>query len=370
MEIPYMLIRQIKSAASRNSQLASLIADCQYLQLQRRKKHLDRAMQQEIALFVDPSLRADEAYMRKLKRDILFSRQYYQTCIKEYFLFDFEKLSDVERREYIGWFELKQYYDRLNTFGRPEIFDSKERTYEVFKAFFHRDAILIQKTSEKDAFIHFVCSHTPCVMKRLLAYGGKGIRRIVANSEQTAAQLFEAFVGDLPFLLEEMIDQDPAMARFHSQSVNTIRYNTFFHDGKLTKLQAAIRMGRGGSFLDNATSGGIYALVDVDTGSITGPAGSEAGEVFYSHPDNGVQIAGSQIPRWGELNELLEEVVRVVPEQKQVGWDFALSRDGWILVEGNSFPAIQSFDWHHGMRKEITDAFGQVILVKYVKQGT
>ena len=104
-------------------------------------------------------------------------------------------------------------------------------------------------------------------------------------------------------------------------------------------------------------------MIDTDMGILKGPARSFAGELYEFHPDTGVYFQGSLIPRWNELNELLEKIVRVIPGQKQVGWDFALSKDGWVLVEANTSPALQSFDLTHGLRKLVAETFGQVVPV-------
>ena len=62
--------------------------------------------------------------------------------------------------------------------------------------------------------------------------------------------------------------------------------------------------------------------------------------VFERHPDTDEQILGAQIPKWGELNQLIEKVVNVLPARKWIGWDFALSKNGWVVVEANSTPSF------------------------------
>jgi D-alanine-D-alanine ligase-like ATP-grasp enzyme len=88
----------------------------------------------------------------------------------------------------------------------------------------------------------------------------------------------------------------------------------------------------------------------METGIIDSPATSQKQEKYFSHPDTGVKILGQSIPRWKELMQLVEELVRVVPEQKQVGWDFALTNQGWIVVEGNDRPGIQRLVPNRGLR--------------------
>ena len=44
---------------------------------------------------------------------------------------------------------------------------------------------------------------------------------------------------------------------------------------------------------------------------------------------------GYKIPHWSDLVELTEEIHRTIPNQIYVGWDFALTDNGWVLIEGN-----------------------------------
>ena len=356
--------RAAKLAAPESKLLAHLLASAKYIQFRHKGTIPGNDISKTIDTFVDPELLKDQKYVNKLVREMLFSRYYYRIINKEYFLYQFEKLSETEKRKYVGAIELKQYYHTMNQSGRPEVIDSKEKTYEVFRDFFHRDVLVVQDSSVKDQFLAFVCEHTPCLLKPLRQFGGKGIVRIDCSKKETAEEIFNEQIKKGPFLLEEMIIQDPEMAKFHPQSVNTIRYTTLFHDGELFRLQAVLRMGKGESFVDNASSGGIYALVDIETGILHGPARSFSGERYDYHPNTGVLFEGAQIPRWQELNKIIDKVARVVPEQKQVGWDFALSVGGWVLVEANTGPAMQSFDIEHGLREMIASTIGQVVPVK------
>lgn len=303
----------------------------------------------------------DSALRSKIVKDMLFSRVFYAVSYKEYFLFQFEKLSDAEKRLYIGWHELDSYYTQLNKLGNPGVFENKSLTYLTFKPFYHREIVSITDPSNSSDFFNFFSRHSDGIIKPLDEYGGYGISLISITDNYSPEQAWDAFRSRTPFILEERIIQAPEMAQFYPQSVNTIRYNTFYHDGKLTRLQAVLRLGRGGSVVDNATAGGIYALVDTDSGKILGPARSFKGELFYKHPDTGIQLEGNYVPHWDELNAILEQAVLIVPEQKQVGWDFALSTDGWVMVEGNTTPALQSFDLRHGLKPLVEKTFGAAI---------
>ena len=56
--------------------------------------------------------------------------------------------------------------------------------------------------------------------------------------------------------------------------------------------------------------------------------------------DSGKQIIGTRIPKWEELNDVIEKIRPQNSSVHFVGWDMALSKDGWCIVEGNWCPAI------------------------------
>ena len=313
----------------------------------------------KIKPFVGTDISPDN--LRTLLKKMLYARYYYAISEKEWFLYGFDTKSEVDRRKYVCAHEMFTYYYSLNAKGRPEIFTNKVKTYDCFKKYYRRELIAIDTIDQEEAFYSFLKKHPLCFLKPVADFGGKGSHKIEISDSFTNEQAWSSCNGHMPFIVEELITQAQEMSEFYPLSVNTIRYNTFFHDNKLTRMQAVFRIGRGGSVVDNATAGGIYALVNTETGKILGPARSFKGELFDRHPDTGTLINGNSIPRWKELNSLLEEVVRVVPQQKQVGWDFALSPDGWVMVEGNIRPALQSFDLNHGLRDLVTETVGKVV---------
>ena len=75
---------------------------------------------------------------------------------------------------------------------------------------------------------------------------------------------------------------------------------------------------------------------------------NKAGEVFEFHPMTGKRIPGTQIPYWEEVKAMCLKAMHVVPQVRFVAWDVAITPDGPVFIEGNSFPshAIPQFAAH------------------------
>ena len=87
--------------------------------------------------------------------------------------------------------------------------------------------------------------------------------------------------------------------------------------------------------VDNAGSGGIISNVDSNTGLIYTDGFDENGKSYKCHPDSGLNFKGWQIPLWKELIETVKSVHMAMSDHIYVGWDFALTDNGWVLIEGN-----------------------------------
>lgn len=294
---------------------------------------------------------------RELVLDMLYSRYRNMIVPKEYFLYDFRSKSDYGRKDFVGVGKLFLVWRKLWDEEVCEIYKNKYRTYQVYKQYYGREVIKISDESDASKFYSFVKRHNKFIVKPIGEYGGKGIYIAGIDEQKDAMSVFHEICGDGESIVEELIMQDSDMAKFYPQSVNTVRFVTVYHKYKISKICAVLRMGRTGSEVDNATYGGIYAPIDMDYGIVYTYAESYKGEKYAYHPDTGTQILGAKIPKWEELNCLVEELVKVVSEQKMIGWDFALTPNGWIMIEANHDPASQDLVHDHGLRDRMQDFF-------------
>ena len=71
-----------------------------------------------------------------------------------------------------------------------------------------------------------------------------------------------------------------------------------------------------------------------------------------------VVFKNQHIPKWNQLLKLAEEIHRTIPHHRYVAWDFALTNNGWVLIEGNSMGQFMSeFADKEGIKKEFDSLF-------------
>lgn len=114
-------------------------------------------------------------------------------------------------------------------------------------------------------------------------------------------------------------------------SANTIRIVTVMDNESNTAdlMFAFHRFGsRRSKFVDNINSGGIYALVDNETGRMTSArCVFEPQREYFEHPDTGSRIEGIVIPHWNELIEYMKKAHKCFPYYKFFAWDVTLDEN-------------------------------------------
>ncbi len=117
-------------------------------------------------------------------------------------------------------------------------------------------------------------------------------------------------------------------------------------------------MPTGGSDVDNFSSGGIAAPVDLDTarlGCAVAKYPNAKGDFFESHPDTGGKIKGREVPCWAEVCDLVRSAHAKLDKIPSVGWDVAITKEGPVLIEGNVKWGSQIFEIPHGRPLTSTD---------------
>ena len=177
------------------------------------------------------------------------------------------------------------------------------------------------------------------------------------DSGKTVKEILQE-MGD-NYVIQNVIRNHESISNIYSKSLNTFRIVTYKWNGdEVFCAPAVMRMGRNGSYLDNASSGGIYIAVEKN-GQLHDIAMSNLGsEKVYVHPDSNIKFGEYKIKDITDILEAAKRMHRALPMVGIVNWDFAMDSDGDpVLIEANvsggGIDMIQ-FAWGKGIFGEKT----------------
>lgn len=284
---------------------------------------------------------ADKSFLHRIIRDIVMCYYRYGTNANEYFCYKFQGKSGNERKTYLP--RLKKDMMLLQQMqGKHDHFfgqiKDKNVFYELAKPFFGRDACRVERIEDLKPFMAFVVKHPRFIAKPTRGGCGKGIEILDIQDYDGKAE--DAFMylreGDSSCIVEELVEQDSRIAEWNKSSLNTIRVPTMRTKEGVVIFYPSIRIGRAGSIVDNAGSGGTFAAIDPNTGEIISDGYDKRGHMYKEHPDSHKKYKGEQIPEWNALGEFVHQLHKSMPkEHKYIAYDLALSTNGWVVIEAN-----------------------------------
>lgn len=290
-----------------------------------------RNKKKELITFCDEFFQ-DKTDLKKawIKKDMKYWYLYKGISFHQYWEQSFDLISKSAKKSMLPKGELSRFDEKYNPKKDIHIIGNKYECYERFKEYYGRECILVNDPSklEKD-FEDFCARKKKFIIKPLFKDSGVGVEIFTYG---------ESMVPDYPFIAEELIRQSDALAKFHPQSVNTLRINTIRCKDSIVVWQSILRYGQGVNVVDNAHFGGCFSVIDDQGYAIA--AGDVKRHRYSVHPDTGVPLTGFKVPDWEGACELVRHCATMVGGLRYIGWDLAHTDNGWILVEANTQPGI------------------------------
>ncbi len=248
------------------------------------------------------------------------------------FLSIHEKLNP---RYYLSILEDKYVFDRfLSSFGFP----LAEMTGLLENGF-----ITWIPGREKEPVENLLHYNLDCYCKHHTGWGGSKVHHLVVkdgnlmvNRKENTMEALKSITENGIYVLQKTLVQHPEMNRLNPSCVNTLRIITI-HDGKTVHKHAGfIRIGIGGSHVDNISSGNIACGIRED-----GTLFDEASDVYLTkvglkrHPDTGVVFGSFTVPYFREAVNLALDMHKAFHCFFIIGWDIAITSSGPVVIEGN-----------------------------------
>lgn len=132
------------------------------------------------------------------------------------------------------------------------------------------------------------------------------------------------------------LKQHAIMASLNPSSVNTIRIlSHIMKDGDVKIRSVVVRMGRNGTYVDNASSGGVTVGVD-DYGHLKEYGYDIDGTRYSEHPDTHVKFSDVVIPDYNEILSIIKRECWKLSQFRLLSWDIAINETGDpVLIEVN-----------------------------------
>ena len=131
------------------------------------------------------------------------------------------------------------------------------------------------------------------------------------------------------YVIQEVIQQHPDLAKFNPTSVNTLRICTYrsVNDESVTVTGALIRIGKSGEVVDNAHAGGCFVGIDLESGNLLHYAGDQYGNKYGTW--NGVSFSENHIiPHWNKVKEFAEKIASYNKHSRLLALDLTVDKLG------------------------------------------
>lgn len=223
------------------------------------------------------------------------------------------------------WLDDKNYYDWMFHDVRQAVVFARKLNGCLLDANYEMTDI--------DSVINLCKSYDEVIFKKSIdSEGGHGVKILKASNTEELSSLIN---NTDDFVIQEVIKQHSTLAAIHSSSINTIRIMSLLHEGEVHILSTILRMGRDGSRVDNASSGGIFCGVD-EMGRLKKYAYDVDGNRWDKHP-SGVVFEGYVIPGIDKCVDIVRKnAMKMARFCKMPSWDFAIDENGHpIFIEVN-----------------------------------
>ena len=273
--------------------------------------------------------------------DIIRCSILYGSGYVDYKIFFFEDVEDRLKKTYVTRSINNEYFKLFNNREYYKYFNQKDMFLEKFSAFVNRDFLNISKHSYEE-YLAFVDKHKTFVVKPIDQSGGFGVEKIRTDENSDLKALYDRFMQNKQYLLEEVVEQVDYMNELYPKAVNTIRLVTVRYKGQTHIVCSVVRIGNKGNEVDNFHSDGMFSTIN-EKGVIDKPAMDRSTNLYSVHPYTNTPIEGFVIKDYDKLVEFVKKAAEVVPEVGYVGWDVAISKNGPTLIEGNHLPGYDVY---------------------------
>ena len=269
--------------------------------------------------------------------DMFFSFLIFGADASNYRTFEFYKLNFRGRNAFIT--RIKNTKFRLRTSEAAfDLFYNKSLFNLRYSAFIKRNWVSTRNNTSLE-ILDFINKYKTVIVKPDTGTWGIGIYKLNYLDKDKVDLLIGSLNNGKEYVIEEIVENIESLKLLNPTSLNTLRVITMVDRlGHTHIIKSLLRIGATNSCVDNTSIGGLICSINEKFGIIDSVGKSLAGPSYFLHPISQKQLLGLVIPYWEKLENYVEEITKVEPKARYVGWDIAITNDGFELIEGNLSP--------------------------------
>jgi hypothetical protein len=275
-------------------------------------------------------------------------------------------LNEKTLRDFLSDYQENVKAVRINK-ENAHLLDDKLKFNELIKPFLTvvKDYGVIKngkiQLNHSHSFSDLLSLKKKLIIKPIDSSSGSGVIKLEQNESgnfvndvKITAESFDKIISTQKnSIITDFIKPADYLTGIYGKALSTIRILTMISPStkKAFVAAAAHRFVTDKSFpVDNCNAGGLTANIDLQTGRLgmaTAPyfKGNSL-QWFENHPDTEGKIKGVIIPFWDEIKTKILSVAEKLSYIKYIGWDIAVTDDGFIVIEGNDGPDIKLHQVH------------------------
>lgn len=291
--------------------------------------------------------------------DSLKSSFKYNISILDYYYFRFFTKTHSERVKWAGTGFMYEFQLRMNPPSSRSVLQNKIEFMKTLSSFIGREYAQASELegSEELASKWLLEKGSKLVLKNSKGQIGAQVAVVETKNFTTKSLIQFMKLNDFD-LIEEFIQQHPALHQLSPSGLNTVRVITQLHQGKVIMMAARLRISIN-SMVDNLAAGNVAAPIDIKSGIVIGPAiySDITRETVTQHPITNLSIVHFEIPFWQSVLTLVENAALQLSNCRSIGWDVAITINGPVLVEGNHnwCKLLWQLPVNKGLKSELED---------------
>ncbi len=227
-------------------------------------------------------------------------------------------------KELIKAYKDKNFFDRV----LPDVPFPKTVTKCINGDFYDASGAYIDDpTGEKVCSL--LLSKGEVIIKDAMDTGqGKNVRKYAFQTAEDVHKALREWDCD-NFLVQEVIKQHRFFSQFNESSVNIMRINSWYHDGKVDILTPVLRKGQPGYATDCCHINGVE-IVDLIGLTKDGHLRKDMIDLDGKKsplPESVVDI-NERVPSWDRVLDMIRENAPKLGHFRLVGWDVTVAEDG------------------------------------------